>query len=72
MYYRCYVEVVKKNHFHGQVFASALSKLDTLLADINGQLDRAVLFKFDFDKEPKDYGPNSFTPSYLAYHSSID
>ena len=56
---RCYVEAVEKNPSRGQVFASALTKLDTFLADIGGQLDRTVLFNIDFDEEHKDYGPKN-------------
>ena len=51
-----YVEAVEKNPSRGPVLASALAKLDTLLEDINGQLDRAVHFKIFFEQEAKDYG----------------
>jgi len=55
----CYVEAVEENPSRGQVLASALAKLDTLSADINGELARAVHFHADFDNEFKDYGPKN-------------
>jgi len=54
-----YVEAVEKNPSRGQALASALARLDTLSADINGELDRAVHFNADFDNEVKDYGPKN-------------
>ncbi|KDR70011.1 hypothetical protein GALMADRAFT_255367 [Galerina marginata CBS 339.88] len=54
-----YVEAVEANPSRGQTLASALTRLDTLSSDINGELDRAVHFKADFDKEAKDYGPKN-------------
>jgi len=54
-----YVEAVEENPSRGQALASALARLDTLSADINGELDRTVHFKTDFDNEVKDYGPKN-------------
>ena len=54
-----YVQAVEENPSRGQALASALAKLDTLSADINGELDRAVHFKIDFDNEDKHYGPKN-------------
>jgi len=62
-----YVEAVEENPYRGQVLASALAKLETLSSDINGQLDRAVHFKINFDNEVKDYGPKN---KYL-FHSLL-
>jgi hypothetical protein len=56
---KCYVEAVEENPSRGQVLASSLTRLDTLSADIKGELDRAVHFKEYFDKEVKDYGPKN-------------
>ena len=57
----CYLEAVEKNPTRGQVLASALVKLDTLLAagEISSGLEWRSPFAIDFEKEAKDYGPKN-------------
>jgi hypothetical protein len=62
-----YVEAVEESPSRGQALASALASLETLSSDINGELDREVHFKADFDDEVNDYGPKN---KYL-FHSLL-